>query len=193
MASSFDYYSPAVPDTTVADVVAEISSTGKLPPLSDEERETRRLQNELYRWQSEQRREQRRFERERQQQEQEAIARQEAAAVLAEENRKRRVEQQKRDQEQRRDQQLVNLQIRQKQTDVWQSHVETAARVGLIQRQRQSILTDLHGYFNPPPPPEPEPEPEPEYPSEPKIGDADYWEKWKARSSLRSWPLRTWR
>jgi hypothetical protein len=59
MASSFDYDAPSVPDTAVADVVADISSHGKLPPLSDEEREQRRIENELYRWQCQQREEER--------------------------------------------------------------------------------------------------------------------------------------
>jgi hypothetical protein len=189
----FDYDSPAVPDTTVADVAAAIRSNGKLPPLSDEERELRRLQNELYRIEKQEREEERRIERDRRQQEDEGIARAEAAAELAAANRKVRLEQQRRDQETRRDQQLVNLQIRAKQQEVWASNVETAARVGIMQRQRQSILSDLHNHFHPTLPPEPEPEPEPESPPEPRIGDPDFFEKWQARSSLRSWPLRTWR
>jgi hypothetical protein len=56
---AFDYDSPSVPDTAVADVVAAITSTGKLPPLSDEEREYRRLEREFYRLECDQRREQR--------------------------------------------------------------------------------------------------------------------------------------
>jgi hypothetical protein len=45
---AFDYEQPDVPNSAIADVVAEISNHGKLPPLSDEEREQRRTAHELY-------------------------------------------------------------------------------------------------------------------------------------------------
>ena len=63
-------------DTAVADVAAQIANHGKLPPLSDEEREQRRVENELYRWECQQREEQRAFEYQQRQAEAESISRQ---------------------------------------------------------------------------------------------------------------------
>lgn len=58
----FDYDAPDVPATTIADVVADIKSHGKLPPLSDEELAARKVENEIYRWQRQQRDQERRAE-----------------------------------------------------------------------------------------------------------------------------------
>jgi hypothetical protein len=60
-----------------------LTSYGKLPPLSDEEREQRRLEKELYRWERQQREEQRAFEHRRKQAEQAAEANRPAAIVAA--------------------------------------------------------------------------------------------------------------
>src|SRR5215831_7270991 len=89
--SGFDYNPPDVPASAVADVVDDITSAGKLPPLSDEEREIRRLEKEAYRWECQQRDEERRIERERQQAEAEAAARHAAALAHAEANRVARI------------------------------------------------------------------------------------------------------
>jgi hypothetical protein len=190
---AFDYEADTEAD--VSSVVDAIRSNYRLAPLTDEQKAQRRTKTNAWRKQQAFMAELRKAEREWVEAEQAAEARAKAAAELAEHNRKVRLEQQKRDQETRRDQQLVGLQVRARQAEVWQSNVETAVRSNLMQRQRQSILTDLHNHFHPPPPPEPEsePEPEPESPPEPKIGDPDFFEKWRARSPLRSWPLRTWR
>ena len=56
---AFDYDSPSVPDTAVANVIASIRGNGKPPSLSDEDREQRRLEREFYRLECDQRREQR--------------------------------------------------------------------------------------------------------------------------------------
>jgi hypothetical protein len=152
MGSEFDYDSASVPDTAVADVVADIYSTGKLPPLSDAEREQRRIEKEIWRWECQQREEGRAFERERQQQELEAAARHEAALEQQEANRKARLALQERQRERDREQQLVGLSIRARQQEVWASNVENAARIGLAQRYRNTLMGELDAMINLPQP-----------------------------------------
>jgi hypothetical protein len=157
MGSEFDYDSPSVPDTAVADVVADIYSTGKLPPLSDAEREQRRIEKEIWRWKCQQREEERAFERERQQAEAEAVARHEAALEQAERNRVARLELQQRQRERDREQQISELHYRARQQEVWASNVESAARAALAQKYRNTLMGELDAMINPPaPPPEPE-------------------------------------
>jgi hypothetical protein len=184
----FDYDAPNVPDTAVADVVASIVNSGKPPPLSDEERETRRLQNEMYRWECDQRREQRRIEQRIKQEaleaEQEAIAREQAQIEQAEANRKARLERQQRDLEHKRDQRLGSLEIRAKQGEIFQNHVETSARNAVFVRNQAALLADVENFLTPPAPP-PEPEPEVVYVEQPaentgRLPKLDY-------PKLRSW------
>lgn len=155
-----------------------LRSEGRLPPpLSDTERETRRLEREFYRLECDQRREQRRLERER-------IEAETAAVAASQARQKAQHELRERDKERRREQQLVGLEIKTAQARGWMEGVENNARIGQYFRQRQAIMDELGGIINPPPP---EPEPQPEYPPAPKIGDPDFWEKWNARRPLRSW------
>jgi hypothetical protein len=154
---AFDYEAPDVPATAVADVVADISSAGKPPPLSDKEREQRRIENELYRWQCQQRAEERAFEYQQRQQEAESLARHEAAIEQAEANRKARLERQEQISRQVRDREIANLRIQTAQQRGWMNNVETAARNAVAVRQRQALIADIESHFNPPPPP-PEPE-----------------------------------
>jgi hypothetical protein len=121
---TFDYHNTDTDPAVVLSVADAIRSNYCLAPLTDGEREQRRLQNELHRWGRLQREEQRRAQRERQQQEQEAIARQEAAAERAEANRRLRLEQLERDKERQREQQLIGLQIRAHQQEGWINSVE---------------------------------------------------------------------
>jgi len=157
MATEFDYNAPDVPATAVADVVAAISSYGKLPPLSDAEIEQRRINNEIWRWQCQQREEQRRFEYEQRQAEAEAIARADAAAEIAESNRKARLERQEQIAREIRNREVRDLQLRAARADRWQRDVENAYRNTVAYRQRQTLLNELESAINPPaPPPEPE-------------------------------------
>lgn len=91
---TFDYEADT-PADAVLSVADSIRSSCRLPPLTEKQKEQRRVEiedhQELERWRAEDRR----AERERQQAETEAIARQEAAAEIAEHNRLRRLQQQR--------------------------------------------------------------------------------------------------
>jgi hypothetical protein len=76
----------------------------------------------------------------------------------AERNRVARLELQERQRERGREQQLVGLQIRPKQQEVWASNVENAARTALAQRYRNTLMGELDAMINPP---QPQPPPEP--------------------------------
>jgi hypothetical protein len=189
MAIEFDYDSPSIPDKAVADVVADISSRGQLPPLSDEEREQRRIANELYRWECQQREEERAFEYQQRQAEAESAARHEAALELAEANRKARLERQAQIDKAVREREISDLHFKARRAELWQSNVEHAARTALVQRQRQTLMGELEKMLTPPSPP-PEPEREIVYVSEdegsPDLGDPDFNPKlWMQKS--RSW------
>jgi hypothetical protein len=153
----FDYDSPSVPASAIADVVREIQSAGKLLPLSDAEREQRRIAIELYRWECRQREEERRLERDRQQAEAEAVARQEAALEIAEANRKARLERQEQIARETRNREIRDLQLRAARADRWQSNVDTAAWMAIHQRQQTTLIGELEKMLSPPAaPPEPE-------------------------------------
>ena len=154
---AFDFDSPSVPDTAVADVVADITSHGQLPPLSDEERHERWLNNQLYLAECREREEQRAFEYRQQQAEAESIARHEAALEQAEANRKARLERQEQIARQVREREIAELRFQSAQQRAWQSNVEAAARNAVAVRQQQALLADVERHFSPPPPP-PEPE-----------------------------------
>jgi hypothetical protein len=168
----FDYDSPAVPDTTVADVVAAIRSDGKLPSLSDEERGLRRLERELYRLECDQRREQRRVERERREQEAEALTRAVEAAEIAEANRKRRIERDAEISRQTRDREIRDLRFQAAQHRAWQNNVQTATRNAIAAHHQQALLADVERFLTPPAP-APEPEVIIEQPTE-ETGRLDY-------------------
>jgi hypothetical protein len=159
---AFDYSQPDVPASAVADVVAEITSYGKLPPLSDEERETRRIERELYRWQCQQREEERAFEYRERQAEAEAIARAEHAAEIAGANRKRTLERQEQISRQAQERQLRDLHYKTRQQELWQQNVDRAAYNALAQRYRHTLMGQLDAMIaannsrQQLPPPEPE-------------------------------------
>jgi hypothetical protein len=89
----------------------------------------------------------------------EAVARHELALEQAERNRVARIELQERQRERDREQQLVGLHIRAKQQEIWQSNVESAARIGLAQQYRNTLMGELDAMINPP---QPQPPPESE-------------------------------
>jgi len=154
MASDFNYDSPEVDPIAVADA---IRCHYRLPELSQEEREQRRIENELYRWECQQRGEQRAFEYQQQQAAEAEAARREAAIAAEQARQKAQREMRERDRERDREQQLVGLHIRAKQQEVWQSNVDAAARRAVAVRQQQALLADVERHLIPPPP-EPEPE-----------------------------------
>jgi hypothetical protein len=89
-----------------------LTSYGKLPPLSDEEREQRRLEKELYRWERQQREEQRAFEHRRKQAEQAAEANRQAAIVAAQERQKAQRERTERIDREVRQREMADLRLR---------------------------------------------------------------------------------
>jgi hypothetical protein len=171
-------------DTPSADAVLsvadQIRSSHRLAPLTDEQKQQRRIAVEAWREEQALLAAERAFERERQQAEQEAAARAEQAAELAERNRVARLELQQRQCEQDLERRLVGLQIRAKQQEAWQNNVENAARIGFAQRQRTTLLGELEKMLSPPAPPlEPENVTEIVYVSEdeagsPHLGDRDF-------------------
>jgi len=157
MDSSFDYDSPSVPATTVADIAAQITSAGSLRELTEEELEQRRIANELYRWQCQQREEERAFEYQQRQAEAESIARHEAALEQAEHNRKLRLERQEQIARQVQQREIADLRFQSAQHQAWQRDVDNAAHRAVAVRRQQALLADVERHFDPPPPP-PEPE-----------------------------------
>jgi hypothetical protein len=145
----FDYDSPSVPDTAVADVVAAIRSHGQLPPLSDEGREQRRIANELYRRKCQQREEQRAFEYRERQAEGEAIARAEQAAEIAEANRKRTLERQAQIDKAANQSALADLQFRVRSHQVWQTGVQNAVRNQMAEQYRHTLMGELDALVSP--------------------------------------------
>jgi hypothetical protein len=143
----------------VADVVAAIRNHGKLPPLSEQEIEQRRIANELYHWECQRREEQRAFEYRERQAEAEAIARAERAAEIAESNRKARLERQAIINQQVRDREIADLRLQTAQQRGWMNNVENAARNAVQQRYRQTLMGELDAMINPA---QPQPPPEPE-------------------------------
>jgi hypothetical protein len=180
----FDYDAPSVPATAVADVAAEITSHGKLPPLSDEEREQRRIEIEAFREKQAWRAQERRIERERREAEAEAVARHEAAIERAEANRKARLERSAEISRQTRERELRDLHMKVAQQEWWQISVKSAARNTAAYQARQTLMNELEAMANPPPPPS-EPEPQSVYVGEdegsPHLGDPnfnpDLWKK----------------
>src|SRR5262249_26910730 len=136
----------------VADVVASIVNHGKLPPLSDEEKERRRIEHEIYRWQCQQRDEEQAFERERREAEKAEAASAELAAEIAERNRKQRLERTAEIEPQTREIELRDLRMRVTQQSAWQQSVDRAAANALAYRQRAMLLNELDAMINPPQP-----------------------------------------
>jgi hypothetical protein len=150
---------PDVSDDVIRAVAAEMSGHG-LRPLSDEEREQRRIENELWRWECQQREEQRRFEYEQQQAiKAEAAGRDRRIAAEAARQKANR-ELRERDRERQREREIFELRLQTAQQRGWMNNVENAARAGLVQAQRRTLMDELERMINPPQPP---PEPEPEY------------------------------
>jgi hypothetical protein len=157
--AGFDYNSPSVPDTAVADVAADIKSHGKLPPLSDEERAARKIENEIYRWQCQQRDQERQAKHEYRQAVADEAARQEAAIERAESNRQARLKAQQeyvvRQEQRRRSSDLAALRFEAQQSAAWRNTVQNA----IAYQQRQTLVNELEAAMTPPQPvPEPEPE-----------------------------------
>jgi hypothetical protein len=150
--AGFDYRAETEADVVLS-VADSIRSANRLAPVTDEQKLQRRIEIEAWNEQQAFLAEERRFEYEQRQAEIEAVARHEAALEQQEANRKARLALQERQRERDRDQQLVGLQIRAKQQEVWQSSVENAARIGLGQRARTTLLGELEKMLTPPAPP----------------------------------------
>jgi hypothetical protein len=186
---AFDYEAPDVPATAVADVVAAIVNDRKLPPLSDEEREQRRLDHQLYIEECRERDEQWRIEY---QQEQAAKAERERAEWLVEHRKQEAVRQRERRERidrETRDRELANLRLQSAQQAAWQRNVENAARTAMNQQYRNTLMGELERMINPLPSP-PEPEPEIVYLDKdemgsPRLGDRDF--------NPQLWTKRVWR
>jgi hypothetical protein len=178
---TFDYENTDTPDDVVRRVVSEVTGT-RLKPLSDEER----LERHHWREQLHERDLERRVERERIDAENEAAARAEAAAEIAERNRQMRIE--------HRERQRVEYEARDRQRDLSALRTEAQAsamwrngiRGALHQQQTTTLIGELDAMIagQPTQPLEPE---SAEYPPEPSVGDPDFFERWNARRSLRSW------
>jgi hypothetical protein len=150
-------YEQHTPSDAVSSVADAIRASHRLAPLTEQQKLTRRITQEIAREEREWREEQRRAERERQQQEQEAIARHEAAAALAEQNRKARIERQERIDKEVHRRELNDLHFQSAQQRAWQDNVTSSFRPTLAYKQRQATLAEIDEIINPPaPPPEPD-------------------------------------
>jgi hypothetical protein len=173
---SFDYEAPDVPTSTVADVVAEISSHGVAPTLTDEEREQRWLDNQIYLAQCRERDEQRRLEY---QQEEAARAELEKAEWLAEHRKAEAARQRERQEQFTRElhqRELRDMRFQLTQAKSWQRNVEQATRNTIAYQQRTTLMGELDAMINPP---QPEPEPEPQIivvsdEGSPELGSPDF-------------------
>jgi hypothetical protein len=151
----FDYDSPSVPDTAVADVVSAIINNGKLPPLTDEEKAQRRIDNQIYLAQCRERDEERRAEYlEHQALEAAAVEHERRVAAAAAAREKARQDYIAR-QERQRDQQISDLHFKARQSELWQQNVDRAAYNAVQQRYRHTLMGELDAMTNPPQPPEP--------------------------------------
>jgi hypothetical protein len=173
----FDYNAPDVPDSAVADVVASIVNHGKPPPLSDEDREIRRLEKEAYRWECRRRDEERRIERERREAERAEAASAELAAEIAESNRKARLQRQEQIDRETQRRELADLRLQSVRQQSWQNSVEQSAWNNLAAQYRHTLIAELDAMISPPPhpvPPEPEPEVAENDLGSPNIGDDNF-------------------
>jgi hypothetical protein len=149
----------------VAAVADEIRGHGKLPPLSDEEREQRALEKRIWHEQQQWLAERRRMERERHEAELADTARREQAAIATETARKARLARQAEIDRQVRQRDMADLRMRVTQQGWWQQKVDLAANIAARQRYNETIMGQLDAMINPPALPEPEivyVEPEPE-------------------------------
>ena len=131
--------------------------TGKLPRLSDEEREQRRANHEVYLWECQQRDEQRRLEYQQEQAASAEAAEREAAIAATEANRKARQLRADEISRQTRERELRDLRLRVTQQGWWQAQVQTAIEQRRQLEYRQTLMGELENMLAPPPPP-PEPE-----------------------------------
>jgi hypothetical protein len=173
MDSSFDYNSPSVPDTAVADVVKAIVNNGKLPPLTDEEKTQRCIDNQIHLAQCRERDEERRAEYLEHQALEAAAVEHERRVTAAAAREKARQDYIAR-QERQRDQQISQLHYRARQAELWQSNVDAAAYNNVQQRYRQTLMGELDAMINPPQPPEPVEVIEPDPLGSPNFFDDDY-------------------
>jgi cell wall assembly regulator SMI1 len=122
-----------------------------LAPLTDEQKQQRRIEIEAWREEQAWAAEQRRSEREQLAAEAEAIARHEADLERAETNRRMRLERQAQIEKATNQRELADLRFQSARHQAWQRDVERAARTALVQRQRNALLTELDQMANPPP------------------------------------------
>jgi len=156
MAIKFDYSADTSTDA-VASVADSIRSTHRLAPLTEEQKLQRRVEMEAFREEQAWQAEERKAERDRLEAQRAEAERAEAAIALAKANKKRRLELQERERERQRGRQITELHFRARQSELWQSNVDAAARHAVAVRQQQALLADVERHLTPPaPPPEPE-------------------------------------
>ena len=167
--SDFDYEGPNVPETVVADVVSEISNQGKLPPLTHEQVERRKIDAEIYLLECRRREEERRAEAQRRLAEAQALAEEDRRIARQQESSKAQRERREQIAKETQAAELRSLRLAMAKQDWFKSQVETAARSVARQQalqHRQTLIDDLDRMISPPAPPEPEivyePESEPD-------------------------------
>jgi type IV secretory pathway VirB10-like protein len=161
----FDYDAPSVPDSAVADVVGAIRNQGKLPPLTPEQIEQRKLDAQLHALACIERDEQFRLEWERKKAAEAEATRHQAAIAQAEAARKAQRERTERIEQETRRRQLNDLELRAAKQDWFQGAATNAIRQQQQQRiwdaeieRRKPILAALEYLAGGAPEPESEPE-----------------------------------
>jgi hypothetical protein len=154
----FDYDQPDVPVSAIADVVAEIKSSGKLPELSPEEKEQRWQEKQRYLAECAAREEQQREESRRKRTAAEAVAERQAEIERREWHKNYIAETKARLARQNQEWEMANLKSQVAQSRAWQQNVETAHANAIRQQVRNTLLCELHELVSPP---QSAPEPEP--------------------------------
>jgi hypothetical protein len=172
---AFDYENS--PDVDAIPVADAIRAHYRLPELSPEQQQQRRLDHEIFRQEQAWRDEQRRLEHQQRQDEADAIARHEQALALAEANRRARLERAAEIERQAREIELRDLRMKVIQQSMWQQNVDQAAYNAAQQRYRNGLIGELDAMINPPAlPPEPDPvidQPDDDIGS-PNVADGNY-------------------
>jgi hypothetical protein len=144
----FDYEQPDVPNSAIADVVADITNHGKPPPLSEEEIEQRRLDLEAHERLCRAREEEWHAEYRRKEAAKLEAAQRQAIAAAQQVQRERRLQQDREDRERKRESQIAMLRAQVKQQEWWKESVEQTARNAAAVQQRLTLFGELDAMIN---------------------------------------------
>jgi hypothetical protein len=144
----FDYEQPDVPNSAIADVVADIRSQGKPPQLTAEEIEQRRLDHEAHERLCREREAEWHAEYQRRAAVKQQMARRGAMVAAQQAQREGRLQQDREDRERKRESEIAKLRSQVKRQDWWQQEVERAATNAAAVQQRLTLFGELDAMIN---------------------------------------------